>query len=70
VTFIGGTVTFIGEAVIFIKGTVTFIDRAVMSIGGAIIFIGKRSLAIKKLFKIAEVKVVNNIKINKYNLRR
>ena len=48
------------------------IKGAVISVEGAVTFISKRSLSIGGgLFKIAKVKVVNNIKgVNKYNLRR
>ena len=68
-------VTFI-RAIIFIKGAITSVKKAILFIGGAVmsikeavIFIGEGGLAVKKLFKIARVKV-NNIKgINKYNLK-
>ena len=39
------------------------VDRAVM-------FIGKRSSAIKRLFKTAKARVVDNIRVNGHNLRR
>jgi hypothetical protein len=70
IIFISSTIIFISKAITFIKGTITFTDGAVMSIGGAIIFISKGSLAIRKLFKTAKARVVDNIKINRCNLRR
>ena len=78
VIFIGGVIIFIKEAIISIEGAIMSIEEAVISIEGviifigrAIIFIGKRSLFIGEgLFKIARVKVVDNIKgFNKYNLK-
>ena len=47
----------------FIKKAITFIKKAVT-------FISEKGLAIKKLFKIAKIRV-NNIKgFNKYNLKQ
>ena len=43
---------------------------AVTFVKGAVIFIDKGGLAIIRLFKAAEARVVDNIKgVNKYNLR-
>jgi hypothetical protein len=39
-------------------------------IGRAVIFIGKGSLAIGRSFKTAKARVVNDIKINRCNLKR
>ena len=63
---------FIKKAIIFIGGAVIFIKGAVMFIKGAVMFISKGSLAIRgELFKIAKVRVVNDIKgVNKYDLRQ
>ena len=61
--------TFIGGAIIFIGGAVTFIGGAITFIGGAVIFINKGSSAIGKSFKTAKARVVDNIRINKHNLR-
>jgi hypothetical protein len=61
--FVGGAVTFVGGAVIFVGGAVTFV-------GGAVIFISKGSSAIGRSFKIAKAGVADDIKVNRYNLRR
>ena len=55
-----------------IRGAVISIKGAVISIGGAVISINKESLFIGRgLFKIAKVRVVDNIKgVNKYNLKQ
>ena len=53
----------------FIGGAVTFIGGAITFVGGAVIFVNKGSSAIGKSFKTAEGRVVDNIKINKHNLR-
>ena len=63
ITFIEGTATFIGKAI-------TFIERAVMFIGGAMTFIDKGGSAVRRLFKIARVRVYNVKGVNKRNLRR
>lgn len=75
-TFVEGAIIFIGRAVTFIGGAVTFISRAVTFIGGAatfigraVTFIGKGSLAVGRSFKTAEARVVDNIRINRRNLR-
>jgi hypothetical protein len=61
---------FIKGTIIFIERAITFIEGAVMFIGRAVIFIGKGSLAIGRLFKIAKARVVDDIRINRRNLRR
>jgi hypothetical protein len=70
-TFIGGVVIFIGGAVMFISGAVTFIGRAATFIEGTITFVDKGSSAIGgRSFKTARARVVNDIKVNRRNLRR
>jgi hypothetical protein len=66
ITFIEGAATFVGE------GAVTSVEGAVTSIGGAVTSIGKGSSAVGGgLFKIAGVRVVDNVKgVNKRNSRR
>jgi len=60
--FIKGTVTFVERAVTFVEGAVMFVGRAVT-------FVGKGSLAVGRLFEIAEAGVVDDIRINGRNLR-
>ena len=47
----------------------TFVNGAIIFISGAVTFINKGSLAIGRLFEIAKARVVDNIKVNRYNLR-
>jgi len=70
VTFAEGAVTFMGRAVTFVSGAVTFIGGAATFIGRAVTFIGKGSSAVGRLFKTAEARVVDDIRINRRNLRR
>ena len=69
VTFIKA-VMFIGGAVMSIKGAMLFIKGAVTSIEKTVMFISEGGLAVKRLFKIARVKINDVKRVNKYNLRQ
>ena len=55
----------------FIEGAIIFIGEAVVFIEGAMAFIGEGGLAVGRLFKIARVGVVDDIKgVDKRDLRQ